>query len=382
MKVSLLGGGLMGMAILHDLIHVQYYEEIQVVEKNNEKIEYLWKRFQGQHNLSFIQMDITDFEKIGDTLLGSDIIISALPYEFNYNLLEVALKIGAHFIDLGGNDEILQKQLQLNEKAEKQKLIAFPACGLAPGLVSILAADGIRELSQVENIKLYCGGLPQKPQPPLNYQIVFSPHGLLNEYLEPVHVIENGKVIEKPPLSGLEIQEFPDPYGKIEAFLTSGGTGTLIHTMRGVAKNLFYKTLRYPGHAEKFKFLFDLGFDSEERFKFESGEVSPREMLEKILEIKLSSNDPDLVLLRVIVEGKKGEEDKRFVYEIIELMDEVHNLTAMMRTTGFSAAIVAQLIAEGKINKYGVLPLEMAIPTQEFFQELERREIILNKMEF
>lgn len=378
MKVSLLGGGLMGTAILYDLIHHQHYDEIQVVEKNKDRIEHLWKKFPGQDNLAFVQIDITDDEKAEETLLGTDLIISALPYDFNLRLLELAIKFGAHFIDLGGNEKILQEQLKLNESAQKQKLIALPACGLAPGLVSILAADGIRQMDELDSVKIYCGGLPQKPILPLNYQIVFSPHGLMNEYLEPVKVIENGQVVEKPALTDIEILEFPEPYGKMESFLTSGGAGTLIFTLQGKTEQLFYKTLRYPGHAEKFRFLFELGFDSDTRLKFEAGEVSPREMLEKILELKLSSKEPDLVLARVMVRGKKDKESKERAYEIIDLMDEAENLTAMMRCTGFSAAIVAQMITESKIQGTGVLPLEEAIPTEIFFSELEKRNIGVN----
>ncbi|NOX36308.1 MAG: NAD(P)-binding domain-containing protein [Calditrichaeota bacterium] len=380
MKVTILGGGLMGYAILHDLLNnYGAFEEIAVVEKNAERIEYLWKHFPNQDNLSFIQLDITDTEKLQETLLGTDIIISAVPYQYNLKLLEVALNIGAHFIDLGGNETILNKQLALDEKAARLGLIVIPACGLAPGLVSLLAIDGVQKLDRVEWVKMYCGGLPQQPRPPLNYQIVFSPHGLINEYLEPVKVIENGEIVEKPALSELETVHFMKPYEHMEAFLTSGGTGTLIYTLQGQVTHLFYKTIRYPGHAEKFKFLFDLGFKSDEPLSFESGEVSPRQMLEKLLEKNLAFRDPDVVLTRVIVSGESNQQSRTWTYEVIDVMDENLNLTAMMRTTGFTAAVVAQMIHEGKVQRKGVIPLEEAVDPGEFFQRLKRRGIAINQ---
>ena len=380
MKVSILGGGLMGYAILYDLIHNDgAFEDISVVEKNADRIEYLWKHFPNQDNLSFIQLDLTDGEKLQETLLGTDVVISAAPYQFNLHLMEVALNIGSHFIDLGGNEAILNKQLDYDEKARRLGLLMIPACGLAPGLVGLLAVDGIRKLDRVEWVKIYCGGLPQSPRPPLDYQIVFSPHGLINEYLEPVKVIENGEVVEKPALSEREEIHFPKPYRRMEAFLTSGGTGTLIYSQQGKVQNLFYKTIRYPGHAEKFKFLFDLGFKSDEPLVFEDGRVSPRRMLEKILENNLAFRDPDVVLTRVVVSGRSQERSCTHTYEIIDVMDERLNLTAMMRTTGFTAAVVAQLIHEGKIARRGVVPLEEAVSPEEFFLRLRRRGIVINQ---
>ncbi len=380
MKVALLGGGLMGYAILYDFLH--HYPDLQeiiVVEKNAERINYLWKQFPNQSNLSFLQLDITETEQLKNALLGYRLLISAVPYQFNYELLQLALEIGAHFIDLGGNETVLQQQLALDEKARKLGVTAIPACGLAPGLVSILAMDGITRLDTVDSVKMYCGGLPQQKLPPLDYQIVFSAHGLLNEYLEPVKVIENGNVMEKPPLTELETVHFSPPYTAMEAFLTSGGTGTLIHTQRDRVANLFYKTVRYPGHAEKMRFLFDLGFKAEEPIQINGQEISPRQFLETLLQKNLAFNAPDVVLTRVEVSGRIESDARTVVYELIDVQDEGSGLSAMMRTTGFTTAIIGQMILDGIIDATGVLPLEESVPTEAFFQRLKQRNIIINR---
>ncbi len=380
MKVALLGGGFMGYAILYDFLHnYPDIQEIIVVEKNAERINYLWKQFPNQNNLSFLQLDITETDQLKNALLGYRLLISAVPYQYNLELLKLALEIGAHFIDLGGNETVLQQQLALDEKARKLGITAIPACGLAPGLVSILAMDGIKHLDSTEAVKMYCGGLPQHKLPPLDYQIVFSAHGLLNEYLEPVKVIENGKIMEKPPLTELEAVHFSPPYTSMEAFLTSGGTGTLIYTQQDRVENLFYKTIRYPGHADKMRFLFELGFKSEEPIVINGQEISPRQFLETLLQKNLTFNAPDVVLTRVEVSGVAEDTPRKMVYELVDVQDEVSGLSAMMRTTGFTTAIIGQLILEGVIDATGVLPLEESVPTDVVFQRLKQRNLIINR---
>ena len=380
MKVALLGGGFMGYAILYDFLHnYPDIQEIIVVEKNAERINYLWKQFPNQNNLSFLQLDITETDQLKNALLGYRLLISAVPYQYNLESLKLALEIGAHFIDLGGNETVLQQQLALDEKARKLGITAIPACGLAPGLVSILAMDGIKHLDSTEAVKMYCGGLPQHKLPPLDYQIVFSAHGLLNEYLEPVKVIENGKIMEKPPLTELESVHFSPPYTSMEAFLTSGGTGTLIYTQQDRVENLFYKTIRYPGHADKMRFLFELGFKSEEPIVINGQEISPRQFLETLLQKNLTFNAPDVVLTRVEVSGVAEDTPRKMVYELVDVQDEVSGLSAMMRTTGFTTAIIGQLILEGVIDATGVLPLEESVPTDVFFHRLKQRNLLINR---
>jgi lysine 6-dehydrogenase len=139
-----------------------------------------------------------------------------------------------------------------------------PNSGLAPGLINIITIEGTKEFEELDSIHLRVGGLPQNPRPPLNYQIVFSVDGLINEYVEMAAVIRDGKVMHIDPMSGLEEITFPEPFGILEAFNTSGGLSTLTELLAGKVKNLDYKTIRYKGHCEKFKTLLDLGFATNE----------------------------------------------------------------------------------------------------------------------
>src|ERR1044072_7174306 len=125
-------------------------------------------------------------------------------------------------------------------------------------MVSVLAMHGAREVDQLDEIHIRVGGLPQNPRPPLDYQIVFSVEGLINEYVERARVIREGQLVEVESLTELETLDFPDPYGRMEAFQTSGGTSTLPETFAGRVKELDYKTIRYPGHCARFRLLLAL----------------------------------------------------------------------------------------------------------------------------
>jgi len=172
---------------------------------------------------------------------------SAVPYRFNYTLARIAVETITHFLDLGGNNEIVEKELGLSKEAVKNGVTVIPDCGLAPGLTSIITRDIVEQMESVDYVKLRVGGLPVNPKPPLNYQIVFSLTGLLNEYVEDAIVLDRGKIIKKKSMTELETIMFPQPFGKMEAFLTSGGCSTLPYVYKNRINYLDYKTVRYPG---------------------------------------------------------------------------------------------------------------------------------------
>src|SRR5207253_5865809 len=151
---------------------------------------------------------------------------------------------------LGGNTAIVFDQIKLDEQAKARDVSIIPDCGLAPGMVNILAEAGIREMDEVESVKMYVGGLPQKPEPPLNYKVVYSLEGVLDYYTTPSWVMREGKPAQVDALSELEAVEFPQPAGELEAFHTAGGLSTMATRYQGKIRTMEYKTLRYPGHAD------------------------------------------------------------------------------------------------------------------------------------
>jgi lysine 6-dehydrogenase len=264
----------------------------------------------------------------------------------------------------------------MNDEAAAAGVVIIPDCGLAPGMVSIMAMDGYQKLTKVDSIKIRVGGLPQSARPPLNYQMVFSAEGLINEYWEPCVILDGGKKKTVNPMTEIELLDF-DGVGKLEAFYTSGGTSTLPDTFENKVNFLDYKTIRYPGHCQVFKPMLEIGLASRQPITVGDQQVEPRSLLKAVLDKNLSFGGLDMVLVRVVLEGELDGENKTIVYEIIDRQDTHTGLTAMMRTTAFPAAIIASMAAGGQVDKKGCFPQELAVKSSLFLPELKKRGIHL-----
>jgi lysine 6-dehydrogenase len=297
------------------------------------------------------EVDASTPASVVPLMKGHDVALSAVPYFLNEGLAKAAVEAGCHFVDLGGNEDVVRKELALDKAARKKGVCLVPDCGLAPGMVSFLAAWGIADAVKPKRVKIRVGGLPQHPKPPLNYQIVFSIHGLINEYSGWCTTVKGGKLSKSRAMTGVERVEF-EGLGALEAFHTSGGASTLPYTYAGKLRELEYKTLRYPGHCAAIRKLM---------------KAMSREELHAHLEKTVPSAGPDLVAVKVEVDDWS-----------VSLVDRAKDgLSAMMRTTGFSAAIVAQLVAKGRARRTGALIQERDFVPGEFVRELVNRGFAL-----
>ena len=242
-------------------------------------------------------------------------------------------------------------------------------------MVNILAGYGASNLDTVESIKLYVGGIPTAPEPPLHYTRVFSLDGVFDHYTEPSKAIQEGKLKEVPSLTGIEPIYF-DEFGVLEAFYTSGGISTLYKTFPNV-KTLEYKTIRYKGHAEKFKLLAELGFlSTDNTVQVDGQDISVRSVVREAIKKKLDlGTNEDAVLLRAIVAGQKNEEQYTYEYEMIVRKNVKENVTAMARATASTISVVAQMIGEGIIDQRGVCPPEQIVPGKEYIKEMAKRGV-------
>jgi lysine 6-dehydrogenase len=216
------------------------------------------------------------------------------------------------------------------------------------------------------------GGLPQHPVPPLNYQLVFSVGGLVNEYKEQCKVLRDGNITLVDPMEEVEALEFQG-IGKLEAFTTSGGAAWLPEMFQGKIRKLDYKTIRYPGHAVIIRSLLKLGLaDENEIFPG----ITPRKVLETQMAKNLRGDDEDLVLVRVTAAGKIGGNAAAKNLDIIDMYDRKNNITAMMRTTAYPTSIMAQMIADGRIKERGVKTPEMCVPGDILIEDMAKRGIV------
>jgi lysine 6-dehydrogenase len=366
------GAGMMAQALVYDLRKFANPNKIIVLDIDRSRLD----SFTGD-KIETHQGDLTDRKFVEPFFKEADVACAAASYKLNAILTDFAIANGTHFIDMGGNNTIVEQQFAMSDRAAKADLTVIPDCGLAPGMASIVAADGIARFDSVDSVKLRVGGLPQHPQPPLDYSIFFSPEGLLNEYREPTVVLRDGKLTKLESLTEVEELSLPPNFPKLEAFHTSGGASTLPYTYEGKIRNLDYKTIRYLGHVEKIKFLFDLGMADETPYQIQNVTISPDRMLREVLSRRLPKNAPDVILLYGEVAGTKQGKPGKVTYTIEDYLDVSTGHSAMQRTTAYSAGIVMQMIAESTITQRGTLRSELGINTTRYIELLRKRGIAL-----
>jgi len=373
-----LGAGKQGLAIAYDLgkfcdakkIVVADYD-LKLAKAGATRVNKLLKR----QVCVPVKADAGKEANLKRLFKGADCVVSAVPYHFNYNVAKAAVATGANFCDLGGNTDVVKKELSLDKAAKKAGVTLVPDTGLMPGMGNTLAVHAMNTMDHVDELHLRCGGLPQKPKGPLGYKLVFSVEGLINEYFGTAYIIRKGKTAAVPTFDGLEELDFPKPVGHCQAFVTSGGTSTCPWTFAGKVKEYYYKTVRYPGHYEKIKTLLDLGFFEQEPVDVKGSKVVPRQLSHVLLTKKIDfPKDPDLVVLRVTAVGRRNGKKATMVMDVMDFEDKKTGFTAMERDTGFPAAIVAHHLVRGLAPK-GAVSLELAIDPELFLNDFLKRGI-------
>ncbi len=381
MKIAVLGAGLMGKEVARDLVRCEKVEAVALADIDKARAELVCS-YLPSPKLQAFSVDASQEEELISFIKNYNVVINALFYRFNERIAKAAIAANVHAVDLGGHiGQVTDKVLMYSQAAKKAHTTVIPDLGVAPGMINILAGYGVGKLDKVEKIKMYVGGIPVQPEPPLEYNHVFSMEGVLDHYTDPALIIRDGKVREVPSLSEVE-QIYFDKFGPLEAFHTAGGTSTLLHSFPHV-KELEYKTIRYRGHAEKFKLLVDLNLTRRDyEVTLNGSQIKPREVLLKVLDpiVALKGKD-DVVLLRVIVSGEKDHQKRTYEYEMQTFKDNHHHVTAMAKATAYSISVVAQMIANGTINKRGVYPPEQIVPGQEYMSEMAKRGVIINERE-
>ena len=380
MKMLVLGAGLQGCACAYDLLQNQAISQVTLADVRPDNLPGFLAG-DWQDRLRVVRLDVTDPEAVHQTLRGHSAVMSAIPYYYNGPMARAAVEAGCHFSDLGGNTEIVLEQKKLHDQASAAGISVIPDCGLAPGMVNILAAEGIRRLDHAEKVRIYVGGLPQHPEPPLNYQIVYSLEGALDYYTTPSWVLRGGKPVQVDALSELEAVEFPQPIGTLEAFHTGGGISTLPFAYQGKIDVMEYKTLRYPGHAAIMRPIRDLGLLEAKPVMVKGQRVIPRDLFIAAVHPKLHKpQGQDLVALQVKVTGQKGGKPTEVKFRLMDYYDCVHGISAMMRTTGYSLSITGQMQADGRVALKGVHTPDEAIPFQAYVAELGRRGVQIEEL--
>ena len=377
MRMLVLGAGLQGSACAYDLLQQPSVERVTVADLLPDRAVAFLKSHLGSR-LALAKVDVQDGAALRDVIRGHHAVLCALPYYYNLEVSRAALELGVHCADLGGNTEIVFQQKKFDLEARTKRVTVIPDCGLAPGMVNILAAEGVRRVADADTVKIFVGGLPQHPEPPLNYQIVYSLEGVLDYYTTPAWVLREGKPTRVDPLSEPESVSFPPPVGTLEAFHTAGGISTMPWTYEGRIPSMEYKTLRYPGHAALMKAIGDLGLLELAPIDVKGRAVVPRDVFIAAVSPKLSKpGQRDLVALRVEVRGRGGQ---HVAWQLLDYFDEARGISAMMRTTGYSLAVTGLMQVDGRIKTFGVHTPDEAVPFADYVAELAKRRVEIREV--
>jgi len=380
MRMLVLGSGLQGSACAYDLLQDKDVTEVRLADVHVGHLPEFLAPYSGPRLIP-TPLDVRDHSAVSGAMRQCDAVMSAIPYYFNYDMARLAVDAGVHFCDLGGNTEIVFKQKELDVEARKKNITVVPDCGLAPGMVNILAEYGIKQLDSVDSVKIFVGGLPQHPEPPLNYMLVYSLEGALDYYTTLSWVLRNGKRTQVKALSEREPVMFASPLGELEAFHTAGGLSTMAFRYESKIPTMEYKTLRYPGHAAIMENIRALGLLDLEPVDVKGMKVVPRDVFIAIVGAQLNKpHGRDLVALRVVVSGKKAGKSATKTFELVDRYDEAHEVSAMMRTTGYSLAITSLMQVRGQVKPAGVHTPDECIPAEAYIAELRKRGIDIKEL--
>ncbi len=377
-RYAVLGSGRQGTACAYDMIKFGEAESVVLADTSFETALAAAERINdllSTDKARAAKLDATDSEAVVSSLEGIDAFLSAVPYYLNLEIARAAVQAGASMCDLGGNTDLVREQLKLDPSAREAGISIIPDCGQVPGLGTTLMVYAMSMLDEPEEVFMWDGGLPQNPRPPFDYLLTFNIAGLTNEYAESPVFLRNGKPTLVPTMDEVEEIEFPPPVGRLEAFTTGGGVSTMPWTFEGKLKTLQNKTVRYPGHFAQLRAYYDLGLWRTDSVRVNSQDVIPRELFHALFEPMVTHpDDKDVVVIRIRATGRKDGLPAEVVVDLVDLYDEETGFTAMERTTGWDAAIVAAMMARGQTSR-GAVPVEVAVPPGLFVQELAKRGI-------
>ncbi len=348
MKITVLGGGLVGSPIVIDLAKDDKFN-VTVIDKDKTRLDLL----SNKYSVKTIEADLSVEANIRENIKDQDMVISAVPGFMGFETLKTIIEEKIDVVDIAFFPE---DPFRLDELAKKNGVRAIVDCGVAPGMSNMFSGYIEGKLDELESLVIYVGGLPLERTLPFQYKAPFSPIDVIEEYTRPARLVEDGKIVIKEPLTESEYLEFPQ-VGTLEAF-NSDGLRTLAYTIKG--KNMKEKTLRYPGHVDKIVSLKEMGFFESKELDFNGNKVSPLDMTAKVLipQWKFEDSDRDITVMRVIFEGFKGGEKIRYTYDLFDKFDTVTMTHSMARTTGYTATVVAGLLSDGLYTKVGISPPE------------------------
>jgi len=368
MKIAVLGAGMVGRAIALDLA-----KDFAVTsfDLNSTNLDELKTRNPA---VQIASADLSQFNEYKNWLSPFDMVVTAVPGFMGYKTLEAVINAGKNVVDISFFPE---DALQLDKLAKEKNITAITDCGVAPGVSNFIIGRYNEEM-KIDCFECYVGGLPADPQPPFYYKAPFSPVDVIQEYIRPARLVENGSIVTKPALSERELMVF-DEVGELEAFNTDG-LRSLIYTMRHIP-DMKEKTLRFHGHIDLIIALQQAGFFNTTQVWINDVEISPLEFTSRMLvnEWKLNPEEEEFTVMKVIIKGA----GKTIEYSLLDRYDKETKTSSMARTTGYTCTAAVNLIAKKMFTDKGVFPPELVGKDKKCFdfvmEYLKERRVIWKK---
>jgi len=364
MKIAVLGAGMVGRAIALDLAKNHAVSSFDISQHNLDIL------FASGKNIRLIKADLSRTQEYSKWLEDAELVVTAVPGFMGYATLEAVINTGKNVVDISFFPENV---LQLNELAVAKNCTVITDCGVAPGMSNFIIGRYNAEI-KIDEVSCYVGGLPKYKTPPFGYKAPFSPVDVIQEYIRPARLKEEGIIVTKQAMSERELLQF-DGVGELEAFNTDG-LRSLLYTMPNIP-DMKEKTLRYPGHA---KLIIDLqlaGFFKTEPVNVNGSVIIPLDFTSQLLidQWKLQPGEEEFTIMRVTLKG----EGKTIEYNLLDRYDAITNTSSMARTTGYTCAAAVNLITQHLFTKKGVFPPELIGPDKACFDfvldYLEQRNV-------
>ncbi len=379
-KVLVLGLGLQGKAVVHDLEKGDLVSEIVVAELDADAARGYLER-NGYTRSRAVALDATREGHVLKLIESVEprIIISMLPADFNFPIARAALTAGRPFV----SSSYAGRVAELDAEARAKGITILPEMGMDPGIDLILGRLAVDELDVVHGLYSYGTGLPEPAcagDNPLHYKITWTFDGVLKAYKRPARLLRGGRTVE---VAGKDIFKEEhghtvevDGLGPLEAY----PNGDAIHYIQvfdlgSAVRDMGRFALRYPGHRRIWSVMAEMGFLDDTPLMVDGAAISPRQFLVKHLtpRLQFAENERDLIVLRVEAWGLKNGRQRRVTYNLIDYRDLTTGLFAMNRAVGYTASIGAQMILTGQISAAGVLSPTRDVPPRDLLRELKAR---------
>ena len=163
MSILVLGAGRMGHGAAYDLVR-QFpgRQPVTIADFDLKKAEAAAETVGSPRSSPCACIGRADESDAAQMMDGHDSAISCVNYWYNDRFREPRSRPAANFCDLGGNNYVVDAQLALDAEAKAAGINIIPDCGLAPGMVSVLAMHGAENFDQLDEIHIRVGGLPQR----------------------------------------------------------------------------------------------------------------------------------------------------------------------------------------------------------------------------